>query len=95
MHGHDTFVVRVEDDAMVPAFHDGDYAWVDPDEFAADGRFVGVRDLRTGKTVVRRIVREGGRVVLRTLNPPRVERELVGDEEMQIEGAVVFVGNGL
>ena len=94
MHGRDTFVVRVEGDAMAPAFRDGDYAWVDPDEFAADGRFVGVRD-PTGKTVVRRLRREDGRVLLRTLNPPRVERELVGDEEMQIEGAVVFVGNGV
>ena len=92
-HGPDTFVVRVEDNAMVPAFGDGDYVWVDPDEPVVEGRFAGVRDPRVGKTVIRRIGRADGRLVLRTLNPPRVEHVLVGDEEMRIEGAVVFVGN--
>ena len=95
MHGRDTFVVRIEDDAMVPAFRDGDYVWVDPDEPRVDGGFVGVRDPRRGRKVVRRLGREERRLVLRTLNPPGVERELVGDEVMQIEGAVVFVGRGV
>ena len=95
MHGRDTFVVRVEDDAMAPAFRDGDYVWVDPDEPMVDGGFVGVCDPRTGRKVVRRLGREEGRLVLCTLNPPGVERELVGDEVMQIEGTVVFVGRGV
>ena len=93
MYGRDTFVVEVEGDAMAPAFRDGDYAWVDPDEPVVDGGFVGVRDPRTGRTVIRQLGREGGRLVLRTLNPAGVERDLVGDEKMRIEGAVVFVGN--
>ena len=92
-YGPDTFVVRVEDNAMAPAFRDGDYVWVDPYEPAVAGRFAAVRDLRAGKTVIRRIGRVDGRLVLRTLNPTRVERVLEGDEEMRIEGAVVFVGN--
>ena len=91
--GPDTFVVRVEGGAMAPAFRDGDYVWVDPDEAAADGCFVGVRDPRAGTTVIRWLDREEGRLVLRTLDPARVERELVGDEEMQIEGVAVLVGN--
>ena len=78
MHGRDAFVVRVEDDAMAPAFRDGDHVRVGPDEPMADGGFVGARDMRTGRTVVRRLGREGGRLVLRTLDPPGVERELVG-----------------
>ena len=94
MHGRDTFAVRVEDDAMVPAFRDGDYVWVDPDEPMVDGGFVGVRDPRTGRKVVRRLGRESGHLVLRTLNPPGVERELLGDEVMEIEGAVVFSAAG-
>ena len=94
-YGPDTFVVRVEDNAMAPAFRFGDYVWVDPDEPAVEGRFAGVRDPRAGKTVIRRIGRADGRLVLRKFNPPRVERVLVGDEETQIEGAVVFVGNGV
>ena len=94
-YGPRTFVVRVEDNAMAPAFRDGDYAWVDPDEPAVEGGFAGVRDPRAGKTVIRRIGRADGRLVLRTLNPPRVERVLAGDEETRIEGAAVFVGNGV
>ncbi len=94
-YGPDTFVVRVEDNAMAPAFRDGDYVWVDPDEPAVEGRFAGVRDPRAGKRVIRRIGRVDGRIVLRTFNPPRVERVLEGDEEMRIEGAVVFVGRGV
>ena len=94
-YGPDTFVVHVEDNAMAPAFRDGDYVWVDPDEAAVEGRFVGVRDPRAGKTVIRQTGRVDGCLVLRTFNPPRVERVLAGDEETRIEGAVVFVGNGM
>ncbi len=92
-YGLDTFVVRVEDNDMAPAIRNGDYVWVNPDEPAADGRLVGVRDPQAGKMVIRRIGRADGRIVLHTFNPPRVERVLVGDEERRIEGAVVFVGN--
>ena len=77
MHGRDTFVVRVEDDVMAPAFRGGDYVRVDPDEPMADGGFVGVRDMRAGRKVDRRLGREAGRLVLRTLDPPGVERELL------------------
>ena len=39
---------------MAPRVRVGDYVWVDPDEPAADGSFVAVRDPgRGGKTVVR------------------------------------------
>ena len=93
MHDRDTFVVRVEDDAMAPAFRDGYYVWVDPDEPMVDGGFVGVRAPRTGRKGGPSARARRGRLVLRTLNPPGVERELVGDEVMEIEGAVVFAGN--
>ena len=56
---------------------------------------MGVRNRRNGRKVSCRLVREEGRLLLRTLEPPRVERQLVGNEEMQIEGAVVFFGRGV
>ena len=94
-YGPNTFVVRIEDNAMVLAFRNGDYVWVDPDEPPVEGGFAGVRDPQAGKTVIRRIGRVDGRLVLRTFNPPRAERVLEGGEEMRIEGTVVFVGNGV
>ena len=42
MCGHETFVVRVAEDAMAPRVRTGDYVRVDPDEPAADGRLVAV-----------------------------------------------------
>ena len=44
MLGRETFIVRVAEDAMAPRVRVGDYVWVDPDEPAADGRLVAVRD---------------------------------------------------
>ena len=92
MYGPETFVVRVEGEAMAPRFQDGDYAWVDPDEPAADGCFVGVRVREAGPVVIRQLGLDKGRLVVRTLNPPRLERTLVGEDETLIEGVAVFVG---
>ena len=50
--------VLVEGDAMAPMFRDGDNASVDPDVTAADACFVGVRDPRSGPTVIRWLGRE-------------------------------------
>ena len=44
MFGRRTFIVRVAEDAMAPRVHVGDYVWIDPDEPAADGHLVAVRD---------------------------------------------------
>ena len=44
MFGRETFIVRVAEDAMAPRVRAGDYIWIDPDEPAADGRLVAVRD---------------------------------------------------
>ena len=44
MFGRETIIVRIAEDAMAPRVRAGDYVWVDPDEPAADGRFVAVRD---------------------------------------------------
>ena len=52
--------VLVEGDAMAPMFRDGDNASVDLDVTAADACFVGVRDPRSGPTVIRWLGREDG-----------------------------------
>lgn len=59
--GPETFMVRVEDDAMVPGIARGDFVWVDPDEPAVDGSVVLFGHGESA--VVRLLVSEGGRRV--------------------------------
>ena len=68
MFGRETFIVRVAEDAMAPRVRAGDYVWVDPDEPAADGRLLAVRDPgRGGETVVRLLLERDGRGTFRAL----------------------------
>ena len=94
MFGRETFVVRVAEDAMAPRVRAGDYIWIDPDEPAADGRLVAVRDpARGGETVVRLLVERDGRRTLRALDGRFPERTVDAGNETDIRGVVVFVGN--
>ena len=94
MFGPETFIVRIADDAMAPRVRAGDYIWIDPDEPAADGRLVAVRDpARGGETVVRRLVERDGRRTLRALDERCPERTVDAGNETDIRGVVVFVGN--
>ena len=94
MFGRETFIVRVAEDAMAPRIRAGDYVWVDPDEPAAHGKFVAVRDPgRGGETVVRLLVERDGRRVLRALDEGCPERIVDAENETDIRGVVVFVGN--
>ena len=94
MFGPETFIVRIADDAMAPRVRAGDYIWIDPDEPAADGRLVAVRDpARGGEIVVRRLVERDGRRTLRALDGRCPERTVDAGNETDIRGVVVFVGN--
>ena len=42
MFGPETFIERIGDDALAPDLREGQYAWIDPDEPARDGRLVAV-----------------------------------------------------
>ena len=79
---------------MAPRVREGDYVWIDPDEPAADGRFVAVRDpARGGETVVRQLIERDGRRILRAFDECCPERTVDADNETDIRGVVVFVGN--
>ena len=92
MHfGADTFIVRVPDDAMRPAFREGDYVYVDPDEPIASDEFVWVRVDATTVTV-RFYTEEDGIRVLRTFVPDRVECEVDAGNDTMIGGVVVYWG---
>ena len=94
MFGREAFIVRIAKDAMAPRVRAGNYVWIDPDEPAADGRFVAVPDpARGGETVVRLLVERDGRRTLRTLDERCPERPIDAGNETNIRGVVVFVGN--
>ena len=95
MFGRETFIVRVAEDAMASHVRAGDYVWVDLDESAADGRRVAVRDPgRGGETVVRLLlVERDGRRTLRALDGRCPERTIDADNETDIRGVVVLMGN--
>ena len=79
---------------LAPRVRAGDYVWIDPDEPAADGRLVAVRDPgRGGETVVRLLVERDGRRTLRALDGRCPERTVDAGNETDIRGVVVFVGN--
>ena len=94
MFGRETFMVRVAEDAMAPRVGVGDYVWVDPDEPAAHGRLVTVRDPGRGEEiVVSRLIERDGRRILRALDERCPERTADAGNETDIRGVVVLVGN--
>ena len=94
-YGPETFAVRLSDDSMEPLFRSGDFLFVDPDEPAERGRYVGVRDPETGARTVRLLEAEDGRRVLRALAPGWPETALDADNETMISGTAVFHGRGV
>ena len=94
MFGRETFIVRIAEDAMAPRVRVGDDVRVDPDEPAADGRLVAVRDPgRGGETVLRLLIERDGRRILRALDDRCPERTVDAGNEIDIRGVVVLVGN--
>lgn len=90
--GPDTFVVRVQDDcAMQPAFREGEYVYVDPDERAEPGRYVAV-ELGAEAVAVRLLVEAGGRRLLRALDPDEPDLVLDESNETMVLGVAVFKG---
>ena len=79
--GPETFALRVQGRDMEPRFAEGDWTWVDPDEPAADGRLVAVRDPETETEQVRLYVVADGRRILRALDPEVPDRELTREIE--------------
>ena len=91
-YGPETFIARMPDASMEPRFREGDYLFVDPDEWAQPGRYVAAGGGEVGPTTVRLLVVEDGRRVLRALNPGWPEWTLDSRNETVIQGVVVFAG---
>ena len=97
MPGPETFVERVADDGMAPQVRAGYYVVIDPDESAVDGRLVAVRgqDGPHEGTLVRRLVVEDGRRVLRAANAGWPDIEVTDQNETMILGTAVLGGEAI
>ena len=88
--GAERFTVRAADNSMTPRLRAGDYVRVDPDEPAVAGRVVLFGHGEAA--VVRLLVEEDGRRVLRALREGYPEVVVDADNETDIRGVVVFSG---
>lgn len=66
--GPRSFAVSVPDDTMMPDFPEGGVPYVDPDIEALSGDYV-LAATDTGDLTFKRLIRDGGRIFLRPLNP--------------------------
>ena len=94
-YGRDGFVIRMAGSSMEPFYRDGDFLYVDPDEPAADGRFVGVEDAETGERTIRQYFESEGRRVLRAARGDWPEVVLDRETTTMILGVVVFEGRAV
>lgn len=62
-----TYALRVRGDSMEPKFPEGCIIIVEPEEAAAPGKYVVVRD--NGEATFKQLIADGGRLYLRPLNP--------------------------
>ena len=92
MYGRETVMLRVEGHAMAPEFEDGSWVWADPDEPMAAGRFVAVAEADGRGTLVRLLVEEEDRLLLRALDPAFADIEFDEDLQWGLHGVVVFKG---
>ena len=93
-YGPETFVARVEDDAMAPLLPRGHWAFVDPDEPMAPGLLVAFDDA-DGEVSVRLLVVEPARRILRAADPAWLDIVVTTENETDIRGTVVVVGRAV
>ena len=91
--GPESFFLRMDDASMSPRFEAGDWLYVDPDEPAEPGRYVGIEDPESGVRTARLMVERDGRPALRALDGGWPEIALDHDNETMILGTVVFAGS--
>ena len=88
-------MTRAADDGAAPRVARGDWVWVDPDEPVEPGRLAAAwADGTESATMVRLMVADGGRRVLRALEAGFPDIEVTRDNETMIRGTVVLAGRG-
>jgi len=92
-HSPSTFALRVRGVSMEPAFHDGEYIFVDPALEPRHKHFVVVRLANRDEATFKQFVMEEGRKFLKPVNPAWPDPIIELGEDAVICGVVVFKGS--
>jgi phage repressor protein C with HTH and peptisase S24 domain len=87
--GQRSFALRVSGESMEPDYRNGDVIYVDPDAAAIHGKDVIARMGERNEVTFKRLVVEGDRRYLKTLNPHWPEKFFSVDAYTRIIGVVV------
>ena len=86
------YVIRVKGDSMAPRIEDGDLILVDYAKEPRPGNTV-VASVNGG-VVVKKYLRQEGRVVLKSLNPQYADIEIKETDQFEIKGFVLSIVEG-
>ncbi len=89
--GH-RYVIRVTGDSMEPRIEDGDLVLVDYSKEPRPGNIVIA--LINGAAVVKKYLRQKGRVILRSMNPRYADIEIKETDQFLIAGVVLRIVEG-
>jgi SOS-response transcriptional repressor LexA len=88
-HGVRNFALRVSGESMEPDYHNGNIIYIDPDAAAIHGKDVIIRLGERYEVVFKRLVVEGERRYLKSLNPNWPEKFVPIQADARIIGVVV------
>jgi SOS-response transcriptional repressor LexA len=91
----DTFALRVRGISMEPRFREGEIIFVDPNVQPSHGKFVVVHPYGQPEAILRQLIIEGDRQVLKALNSDWPEPVIEIDERTTLCGTVIFKGEQL
>lgn len=96
-HGDRTFILEVRGESMYnpgskPSFQDGDMIFVDPDKEFINGSIVVVNIDSEDEASFKKLIVEGGKKYLKSINPAWPEKIIEMDGNSFICGVVIFKG---
>lgn len=87
-----SFIVRVDGESMMKAFHPGDLLYVDPESQPINGSFVIARLDDENQATFKQLVIDGNKKYLKALNPDWPTKFIEINGNCTIVGKVVFAG---
>jgi phage repressor protein C with HTH and peptisase S24 domain len=88
-HGSRTIALKVSGESMEPDYHNGDIIYIDPDVAPIHGKDVAVRLGERNEVTFKRLVVEGERRYLKSLNPNWPDKFIHIPADARIIGVVV------
>ncbi|MGI2144480.1 LexA family protein [Shewanella frigidimarina] len=92
---HNSFIVKVEGESMLPDFKSGDLIYVDPDAQVENGSYVVARLDDENQATFKQLIIDGNKKYLKALNPDWPNKFVAINGNCTIVGKVVFTGKAL